>query len=286
MTLATDGSLPLMRTTGAASDAAPAGELRLEGGLILSDLRIEALLLTLRDNPRRIGEVLSGASSADGTLPFDPAALRYDWPMVEALRRRRSAGEPVAVSSDLPAAWREAILSHLGLAGAGAGAAVPEAAEAGAAGLGAWLKALRLHQWAKNALVFVPLVMAHRIFDLQAVANTVLAFICFGMVASSIYLMNDLMDLRQDRRHPTKRRRPFASGALPVRHGLVALPTLIGGGALIAAQLPPMFWLAIAVYLVLNLGYTFYLTRKLLVDVIELSGAYTLRILAGNAAGP
>ncbi|MGL4240043.1 MAG: UbiA family prenyltransferase, partial [Beijerinckiaceae bacterium] len=116
--------------------------------------------------------------------------------------------------------------------------------------------------------------------------NTVLAFICFGMVASSIYLMNDLMDLRQDRRHPTKRRRPFASGALPVRHGLVALPTLIGGGALIAAQLPPMFWLAIAVYLVLNLGYTFYLKRKLLVDVIALSGAYTLRILAGNAAGP
>jgi len=134
--------------------------------------------------------------------------------------------------------------------------------------------------------VFVPLVMSHQFLEAQPTINALLAFICFGLVASSIYVLNDIMDLRQDRRHPVKRRRPFASGALPVRHGLALPPLLLGAAALIAAALPPMFMLAMAAYLTLNLAYTFCLKRKLLVDVVALSGAYTLRILAGNAAGP
>ncbi|MFM9975829.1 MAG: UbiA family prenyltransferase, partial [Beijerinckiaceae bacterium] len=93
-------------------------------------------------------------------------------------------------------------------------------------------------------------------------------------------------DLHQDRRHAVKRHRPFASGALPVSHGLVMIPLLLGSAGLIAAELPRVFTVAMLTYFALNLGYTFYLKRKLLVDVIALSGAYTLRILAGNAAGP
>jgi 4-hydroxybenzoate polyprenyltransferase len=260
------------------------GEVRLEGDIILSDVGAEIVLLTLRENPLRIGEAL-GLPSRHGA-PFDPAALRYDWALVDALRRRRAAGEPIVIVSELPVSWQAAIHAYLGLSGASEPTATPAGLPHGSVSPLTWMKALRLHQWSKNALVFIPLVMAHQFFDAEALTNTVFAFICFGMVASSIYLMNDLMDLKQDRRHPTKCRRPFASGALPVRHGLMALPALLGGAALIAALLPPTFWVAMAAYFVLNLGYTFYLKRKLLVDVIALSGAYTLRILAGNAAGP
>ncbi len=260
-------------------------EVRLEGGLILSDLRAEGVLLTLRDNPMRILE-LFGLRRQHEELPFDPAALRYDWALVEALRRRKAAGENFPIISALPRPWQEAILRHLGLgASAAAGAERPAMAPARPAAA-SWLKAVRLHQWSKNALVFVPLIMSHQLFTAGPLLNTLLAFVCFGMVASSIYLMNDLMDLRQDRRHPTKCRRPFASGAIPVRQGMFAIPLILGAAALIASQLPPLFWLVMASYLALNLGYTFYLKRKLLVDVIALSGAYTLRILAGNAAGP
>ena len=128
--------------------------------------------------------------------------------------------------------------------------------------------------------------MSHQFLDPSALLNALLAFVCFGLVASSIYVMNDIMDLRQDRRHPAKRRRPFASGAIPVWHGLMLPPALLLAAVLVASLLPPMFALAMAAYLVLNLAYTFSLKRKLLVDVVALSGAYTLRILAGNAAGP
>lgn len=283
--LATNGSMPLLGAAEAQETNLHVGGVRLEGGIILSDIRIESILLTLRDNPLRLGEALGSGRGSPG-LPFDPTALRYDWTLAAALRRRRAAGEPVVIVSSLPQPWQDAIHQHLGLTGTHEGAPLPEATQPPATGLVAWLKALRLHQWSKNALVFVPLIMAHRLFDTEAFWNTVLAFLCFGLVASSIYLMNDLMDLRQDRRHPTKSRRPFASGALPVSLGLMASPALLAVAALVASQLPPLFWLAVAAYLMLNLSYTFYLKRKLLVDVIALSGAYTLRILAGNAAGP
>jgi 4-hydroxybenzoate polyprenyltransferase len=256
----------------------------LEADLVASDLRLEGLLLVLRENPNRLTEWTT-RRLRDPALPFDPASLRYDWTRVAALKRRRATGETLAIDSALPAPWRDAILAHLGLIGE-QGAEVPTATEVQRGSLASWIKALRLQQWSKNALIFVPLIMSHQLMMAGPFLNTVLAFVCYGLVASSIYLMNDLMDLRQDRRHVTKRHRPFANGNLPVRHGLIAIPMLVGTAALIATQLPPAFWLVISAYVALNLAYTFYLKRKLLVDVIALSGAYTLRILAGNAAGP
>jgi 4-hydroxybenzoate polyprenyltransferase len=283
--VAGEHSISLEGGGAAVASASFAGEVRLEGGVILSDLPVESFLLTLRDAPARIPE-LFGLSSRQDRLPFDPSALRYDWELVEALRGRRLAGDPVPVASSLPGHWQDAILRHLGLAGEPAECAEPPPTHHANSLAMSWLKAIRLHQWSKNALVFVPLIMAHQLFEPGALGNTILAFICFGMVASTIYLMNDLMDLRQDRRHPSKHRRPFASGAIPARQGLLAIPLLLGASALIASQLPPLFWLTIGVYFMLNISYTFYLKRKLLVDVIALAGAYTLRILAGNAAGP
>lgn len=154
-----------------------------------------------------------------------------------------------------------------------------------AAGLKVWLKALRVHQWVKNVLVFLPLLAAHRMFDLQAVAQATLAFLCFGLCASSVYLTNDLLDLPSDRQHHRKRLRPFAAGRLPLIAGpVVALGLLITGFVFAALLLPRMFTLVLAGYYVLTTAYSFRLKRIVMLDVVVLALLYTTRILAGTSA--
>ncbi|WP_122875726.1 UbiA family prenyltransferase, partial [Pseudomonas viridiflava] len=104
---------------------------------------------------------------------------------------------------------------------------VDQVLNAGAASLRDWRKALRLHQWLKNALIFVPLLAAHQIQQTQQVIDGLLAFLFFGLCASSVYVLNDLLDLADDRHHRSKRNRPFASGRLPIKSGLIAVPTLL-----------------------------------------------------------
>jgi 4-hydroxybenzoate polyprenyltransferase len=166
------------------------------------------------------------------------------------------------------------------------------------AGLKSWLKAVRLHQWAKNTLIFVPLLLAHA-WDMGAFAGAVVAFLSFGLCASSTYIVNDLLDLEADRKHPRKRRRPFAAGDLSAISGVVVVAVLFVASVALAVLLPNIVeaidgpqqnmrpylfagWLA--VYTVTTLTYSFYLKRKLLLDVFVLSGLYTVRILAGSAA--
>jgi 4-hydroxybenzoate polyprenyltransferase len=267
--------------------------IQLEQDIIASNLDVELFLLTLREAPYEAFRLLTRGYKAVPELPFHPRALRYNNELIVKIKDLRNQGFDIHIESNLPPAWVESILNHIGLRQTSAVEKEPnhtaeELLPAGkqTTGPAAFLKALRPHQWSKNFLIFVPLIMAHRIFETQALTNTILAFLCFGLVASSIYIMNDLMDLHQDRRHSSKRNRPFASGSLSVLQGLLMMPFLVGGAVYIAAYLPKLFWLTMAAYLVMNLGYTFYLKRKLLVDVLALSGAYTLRILAGNAAGP
>ena len=147
-----------------------------------------------------------------------------------------------------------------------------------------YLQALRLHQWLKNLLVFVPLVMAHRFFEMDLLGKTFLAFLAFGLCASSVYLVNDLLDLQSDRHHPRKRQRPFATGELSLFWGLGLAPFLLGLGLLVSQLLPLSFLGTLAIYYVLNLSYSFYLKRIVLLDVIVLAGLYTLRVMAGSAA--
>lgn len=148
-----------------------------------------------------------------------------------------------------------------------------------------YVKALRLHQWLKNALVFVPLVLAHKIFEIDALAMAAVAFVAFGLAASSVYVLNDLADLAEDRRHPSKRRRPFAAGDIPLVHGLVMVPALLAAAfALSLALLPLAFSGVLVVYLAATVAYSFYLKRTMLFDVLTLAGLYTLRIVAGSAA--
>jgi 4-hydroxybenzoate polyprenyltransferase len=133
-------------------------------------------------------------------------------------------------------------------------------------------------------LVFAPLILAHLVLDLDAIVTTAYAFMAFSLCASSVYILNDLTDLSEDRRHPKKRLRPFASGALPLRHGLMMIPALLAGALAIASQLPIAFGIVLGVYFALTLAYTFAIKRVMLWDVILLAGLYTIRIMAGSAA--
>jgi 4-hydroxybenzoate polyprenyltransferase len=147
-----------------------------------------------------------------------------------------------------------------------------------------YLKALRLHQWMKNGLVFVPLLLSHLLFDGTAFIQACIAFVAFGLTASAVYVINDLVDLREDRAHPRKRTRPFASGAIPLKHGLVMAPALLTVSALLALLLPLPFAGVLGLYFAMTLGYSFYFKRTMLFDVLVLAGLYTLRIIAGSAA--
>jgi 4-hydroxybenzoate polyprenyltransferase/phosphoserine phosphatase len=145
-------------------------------------------------------------------------------------------------------------------------------------------RGLRVYQWAKNLLVFVPLFTAHLYLEPASLAAALLAFIAFSLVASSVYLANDLADLADDRRHPTKRRRPIAAGELPIVTAIALLPVLLFGAAAIAALLPWTFGALLLAYVATNLAYSLALKRVPLLDVFVLAGLYTLRILAGAAA--
>ncbi len=144
-------------------------------------------------------------------------------------------------------------------------------------------KAMRMHQWAKNLLIFLPMLLAHAI-GAHAVVQALVAFLSFSLCASGTYILNDLLDIEADRRHPRKRLRPFASGDLQGKTGV-----LLAGGLLLAAfalcvALPQIFLLWLLGYLATTLSYSFYFKRQVLIDVVLLSGLYTLRLLAGGAA--
>lgn len=164
------------------------------------------------------------------------------------------------------------------------GIAVEREFEERAAPARAMRKAIRLHQWAKNVLIFVPMVLAHTL-RLNVLMEALLAFLSFSLCASATYIANDLLDIEADRRHPAKRLRPFAAGDLSVMTGMVLSLTLLGGALAIAVLLLPWAFLGwLLVYLATTLSYSLYFKRVVLVDVILLSGLYTLRLLAGSAA--
>jgi 4-hydroxybenzoate polyprenyltransferase len=150
-------------------------------------------------------------------------------------------------------------------------------------GARAALRAIRAHHWAKNLLVFVPLLTAHRL-DAASFAAAGVAFLAFSLAASAVYLLNDLVDLQDDRRHPVKRARPLACGDLGIAAAMLMIPLLLAAALAACLWLPGPFAVFVAAYLVANLAYSLWLKRLALVDVFTLAGLYTLRILAGAAA--
>lgn len=146
------------------------------------------------------------------------------------------------------------------------------------------LKAVRLHQWAKNALIFVPLLAAHRLLDADRLLDTVLAFVAFGCCASFSYIINDVGDLDADRKHHSKHVRPLASAALSIPAGLLLALALIVMTMAISVLLPTGFIYSLLVYFFVTNAYTLRLKYVPVLDVAILAGLYTLRVIAGGFA--
>jgi 4-hydroxybenzoate polyprenyltransferase/phosphoserine phosphatase len=145
------------------------------------------------------------------------------------------------------------------------------------------VRALRVHQWAKNVLLFLPMIAGHR-FDIATIAPTLLGFFCFSFAASSAYIFNDLLDLPGDREHPRKRSRPFAAGAVPIPYGIVMSLGLAAAAFGLSLFLPLRFTGILLLYIASTLAYSLVLKRRVLIDVVTLGGLYTLRVYGGLAA--
>jgi 4-hydroxybenzoate polyprenyltransferase/phosphoserine phosphatase len=145
-------------------------------------------------------------------------------------------------------------------------------------------KALRPLHWAKNLLVFVPLVMAHDLTNREKLVQAMLAFVSFSLCASGVYILNDLFDLEADRLHPVKRARAFASGELPLWMGVLLFPLLLAAGFAIGAALSGLFLATMVIYAAATTLYSVYAKREPIIDVLLLTGLYLLRILAGGVA--
>ncbi|MFN3678790.1 UbiA family prenyltransferase [Thermosynechococcus sp.] len=146
-----------------------------------------------------------------------------------------------------------------------------------------YLKEIRPHQWVKNSLVFVPMLAGHQ-FNLPTFWSSLVAAVAFSLTASSVYVLNDLLDLQADRAHPRKRHRPFAAGDLPLAHGLWMLFIFLGAGMAIAPTLGWPFWGILLAYYALTTAYSFFLKRRIVIDICTLAGLYTIRMLGGAVA--
>jgi len=147
-----------------------------------------------------------------------------------------------------------------------------------------WAMALRLYQWPKNLLLLAPLIFAHAWNATTKLVPLALAMAGFCLCASSVYILNDLLDLDADRHHPNKRNRPFAAGKIPLGFGILAAPLLLIASFLVVARLPVAFLLTFALYYLLTLGYSLRLKQIAILDVLLLAGLYSLRVVAGGFA--
>lgn len=145
-----------------------------------------------------------------------------------------------------------------------------------------WLRELRLHQWSKNALIFIPIFLGHIANDPQVWVRTLMAFFAFGLVASATYIVNDIVDLESDRAHPTKRHRPIAAGRISLGSALMVGLFLFAAGFGISVALSIKFTLVVLVYLLLTLSYSFKLKKLPMIDVTVIGALFTLRIVMGQ----
>ncbi len=145
-------------------------------------------------------------------------------------------------------------------------------------------QAIRPHQWLKNGLVFLPLILSHRVNQPDLLLQAFVGFVSFSFCATSVYLLNDMLDLNSDRQHKSKYSRPFASGELSLAYGFLGAPLLLLVAFSVASFLPTGFLTVLLAYWLLTCAYSFLLKKLFLVDVLVLAVLYTLRIVAGSAA--
>ncbi len=291
----------------------------LDGLLVRGDLQIESLLRLVKHNALYIFVALfwlmrhgmAGLKSrVAAQAPLNPATLPYDQELLSRLRSERAKGRSLWLCTAANEKLAASVAEHLGLfdgfiasnsrvniVGAEKKALLSQRFGQGGfdycedlrrpsrgKGLRLLVRALRPHQWSKNVLVLIPLLAAHQIGDLDALMSGLLALAAFCLCASSVYVLNDLLDLEADRAHARKSKRPFAAGDLPLATGFALVPALLAAAAVIAAFLPQRFQLVLAGYYALTVAYSFGLKKILLVDAVALAGLYTLRVIAGAGA--
>nr|AYM53434.1 transmembrane protein [Melittangium lichenicola] len=239
-------------------------------------------------------------------VELDVARLPYDEAVLSQLTEHRAAGRRLVLATRTDRRVADAVAAHLGLfdtvlASEGPEELTGEVREArlrealgpgyeevragtGASRVRALLQAMRPHQWAKNVLVLVPLFAAHKALDASLLMRAVMGMVAFSLCASSVYVLNDLLDLDSDRQHPSKRRRPFASGALPLGLGPWLGLGLLGAGAAVALLLPAEFLALLGSYYLITLAYSLRLKQVMMLDVLVLAGLYTVRIFGGSLA--
>ena len=148
-----------------------------------------------------------------------------------------------------------------------------------------YLQLARPHQFVKNGFVWLPIFFGAKLGDLGALEQTLIAFAAFCCAAGGVYVLNDLKDIEEDRRHPTKRNRPLASGAIPPRGAVIFMAGLFVLAALAGTLLPrPDFLLILGAYLILNVAYSFFLKHQAIIDLVCLALGFVLRVLAGGVA--
>ena len=307
----------MMPTSPPASESqdSPPLAVELDGVLARTDTLHEGLLRLLKHQPHLTPAVLGWSLRGRAFLraevarrvDLDVTRLPYDEALVTRLSEEKARGRRLVLATAADRRVAEAVAAHLGLFDAvhasdgeqelsgvhretrlreALGGPHEEAhrSEPSSPGPRTLLKALRVHQWAKNALVFVPLLAAHKALQWPLLLQALLGFIAFSLCASSVYVLNDLLDLDADRRHPIKRRRPFAAGELSVLAGLWLAPVLLGVGAAVALPLPREFLSLLGTYYLVTLGYSLYLKQVVMLDVLVLAGLYTVRIFGGSLA--
>ncbi len=147
-----------------------------------------------------------------------------------------------------------------------------------------WVRLFRIHQWLKNLLLFIPIIAAHQVENIQALSTLIIAFISFCACASSVYIANDLLDLEHDRRHPRKRFRPLACAKISIKIGVLLAPLLAILSFILALTISPSFAAWLVFYFLLSSSYSLWLKRLVLVDCLILAALYTIRIIAGGTA--
>ncbi len=235
-----------------------------------------------------VGPLLQRLPFLNGVIGSDGAINLKGARKAEALAQRFTDGFDYVGDSpaDLPV-WRQARRAvYVGASATLAGALRREKPDAELLAVErptprVWAKALRLHQWSKNALLFVPLVLGGKALDLQAWGACVLGFLAMGLLASTTYVLNDLLDLAEDRAHWTKRNRALASGRISLWTGMCLVPLGLAGGAVLGAMAGWGALGGLGSYLALTLLYSFRLKREPIVDVATLGGLFTLRLAIG-----
>lgn len=283
-----------------AKDISPALCVSLDHALVLTSLLLESLLLLIKQNPLALlripiwlflGTAVLKAEIAS-RITLNPASLPYDYDLIAWLKLERDTGRQLWLFSESNELFAAQIAQHLklfdrvviGKQNTDPYVPTSRVSPARSGRLKALFRVLRPHQWAKNGLVMVPLLAAHDVGHPAAVLSSLIAAVVFCLCASSVYVLNDLLDLEADRTHPRKCKRPFAAGLLPLSMGFAMAPALLILAFALGSLLPASFTAVLSGYYLLTLAYSLSLKGKVLVDALVLACLYTLRLVAGAAA--